>query len=67
MSAEQQVITDAALAAAQKPLKVSGDAGSAEQHNLKDLIALDQHLANKRAARRGIRQQRVVPPAGRDL
>ena len=47
------------------PSKASGDAGSVEQQNLKDLIEADKHLANKSAAGRrglGIKHVQLVPP-----
>jgi hypothetical protein len=47
------------------PAKVSGDAGSVEQHNLADQIAADRYLAAKDAAkkkRRGLRFNKIVPP-----
>lgn len=36
---------------AQGPAKVSGDAGSVEQHSLADQIAADRYLQSKAAAR----------------
>ena len=50
---------------AQGPAKVSGDAGSVEQHKLSDQIAADKHLAAKDAVKkqhRGLRFNRFVPP-----
>ncbi len=47
------------------PAKVSGDAGSVEQHSLADQIAADRYLAAKDAAkkkRRGLRFNKIVPP-----
>ena len=48
------------------PAKASGDAGSVEQHKLKDQIAADKHLANKQAVaktHRGLRFNKIVPPS----
>lgn len=53
-------LSDAIANAAAAPLKATGDTGSLEQHNLKDLIAADQYLASKRA-RRGFRISKIVP------
>ncbi len=50
---------------AQGPAKVSGDAGSMEQHSLPDQIAADRYLAAKKAARSkglGITLKKLVPP-----
>jgi hypothetical protein len=47
------------------PAKVSGDAGSVEQHSLADQIAADRYLAAKDAAKkkhRGLRFNKIVPP-----
>jgi hypothetical protein len=47
------------------PSKASGDAGSVEQQNLKDLVEADKYLANKSASRQrglGIRRVKLVPP-----
>jgi hypothetical protein len=47
------------------PAKVSGDAGSVEQHDLPDQIAADRYLAAKDAAnkkRRGLRFNKICPP-----
>ena len=47
------------------PSKASGDAGSIEQQNLKDLIEADKYLANKIASRGrglGIKRVKLVPP-----
>lgn len=48
------------------PAKASGDAGSVEQHKLKDQIAADKHLAGKDAVKkphRGLRFNKFIPPA----
>ena len=50
---------------AQGPAKASGDAGSVEQQNLKDLVEADKYLANKNAARSkglGIKLVQLIPP-----
>lgn len=50
---------------AKAPAKASGDAGSVEQHDLKDQIEADRYLASKRAAKsknRGLRFNKIVPP-----
>jgi len=50
---------------AEGPAKVSGDAGSVEQHKLTDQIEADKYLASKEAAqskKRGLRFNKFVPP-----
>ena len=50
---------------AQGPSKASGDAGSVEQHNLKDQVEADRYLQSKQAAKarkRGLRFNKLVPP-----
>lgn len=47
------------------PAKVTGDAGSIEQHPLKDQIEADKYLASKASARSkrpGIRLGKIIPP-----
>ena len=47
------------------PAKVSGDAGSVEQQNLKDLVEADKYLAQKNASRGrglGIKRVQLIPP-----
>lgn len=47
------------------PSKASGDAGSVEQQNLKDLVEADKYLANKSASRQqglGIKRVQLIPP-----
>ena len=47
------------------PKRAQGDAGSVEQHSLKDQIDTDRYLASKEAAKRpdrGIRISRLIPP-----
>ena len=50
---------------AQGPSKVTGDAGSVEQHRLTDQIAADKYLASKAAANKqghlGIRLTKLSP------
>ena len=46
------------------PAKVSGDAGSVEQHSLADQIAADRYLSSKDAAKkpsRGLRLNKFIP------
>ena len=50
---------------AHSPKSVTGDAGSVEQHSLKDQIELDRYRASKAASKskgRGIRISRMMPP-----
>jgi hypothetical protein len=50
---------------AKGPAKASGDAGSVEQHALKNQIEADRYLASKDAAkskRRGLIFNKIVPP-----
>ena len=50
---------------AQGPARVSGDAGSVEQHKLPDQIEADRYLASKKAAKsksRGLVINKLVPP-----
>ena len=52
---------------AQGPAKVTGDAGSVEQHPLPDQIEAAKFLASKEAAKqkqRGLRFNKIVPPGG---
>ncbi len=47
------------------PAKVTGDAGSVEQHPLPEQIEADRYLASKQAAkskRRGLKFNKLVPP-----
>jgi hypothetical protein len=56
---------DQLLENAQAPAKVSGDAGSVEQHPLKDQIEVDRYLNSKKAVKRkhrGLRLGKIVPP-----
>ena len=50
---------------AQGPAKVTGDAGSIEQHKITDVIEADRYLASKKAVdktKRGLRFNKLVPP-----
>jgi hypothetical protein len=49
---------------AQGPKRAQGDAGSVEQHGLKDQIEADRYLSSKEAAKKGlgVRMTKVVPP-----
>jgi hypothetical protein len=50
---------------AKRPAKAAGDAGSVEQHPLRDQIELDRYLNSKKAAKRkglGIRITKIIPP-----
>ena len=47
------------------PAKASGDAGSVDQHKLKDLVEADKHLSQKEAAKSrglGIKRVQLIPP-----
>lgn len=60
-----EVAAEALAGAVAGPRRVRGDAGEVEQHNLKDLIEVQKHLASKCAAkspRRGILFTRLKPP-----
>ena len=46
---------------AKAPAKASGDAGSVEQHNLKDQIEADKYLAFKRAELVAVQKFRRSP------
>jgi hypothetical protein len=49
---------------AQGPKRAQGDSGSVEQHDLKNQIEADRHLASKEAAKKdlGVRRTKVAPP-----
>ena len=50
---------------AEGPAKASGDAGSMEQHRLRDQIEADRYLNSKKAARSkgsGLKFSKLVPP-----
>ena len=58
-------LADAISENAQGPAKVTGDAGSVEQHSLTEQIAADRYLASKEAVgqtNRGLRFAKLVPP-----
>jgi len=57
-------LKDAILENALGPKKVTGDAGSVEQHSLQDQIAAERFLASKKASRKpglGIRLTKLSP------
>ena len=57
-------ISKAILETASGPKKVSGDAGSVEQHSISDLIEADKYLASKEAAKGkglGIKLSKIEP------
>lgn len=50
---------------AKAPAKVTGDAGSVEQHKLTEQIAADKYLASREAVnspKRGLSFNKLVPP-----
>lgn len=58
-------LADKILEVAQNPIRASGDGGSMEMPNLRDLIAADKHLkaaAGMQKPARGIRITKLVPP-----
>lgn len=58
-------LEDAIQQNARGPARVSGDAGSVEQHKLPDQIEADRYLASKKAAKsksRGLVLNKLVPP-----
>jgi hypothetical protein len=57
-------LQDAIKENARGPKRAQGDAGSVEQHDLKDQIEADRYLASKEAAKKGlgVRMTKVVPP-----
>ncbi len=57
-------LQDAIKENAQGPKRAQGDAGSVEQHDLKDQIEADRYLASKEAAKKGlgVRMTKVIPP-----
>lgn len=59
-----ETVQDAIKENAQGPKRAQGDAGSVEQHDLKDQIEADRYLASKEAAQKGlgVRMTKVVPP-----
>lgn len=64
MANENQAATEQLETAMSKPKQVTVDGVTAQAHSLPDLIAMDKHLANKRAAKKGgMRIQKIIPPA----
>jgi len=60
-------IDDSIRTNATGPAKVSGDAGSVEQHSLQDQIAADRYLSAKNAVcskYRGLKFNKLAPPGG---
>lgn len=58
-------LTDAIKENAQGPKRAQGDAGSVEQHDLKDQIEADRYLAAKGAAKnpaQALARVKIVPP-----
>ena len=58
-------LTDAIKENAQGPKRAQGDAGSVEQHDLKDQIEADKYLASKEAAKnpaKALTLVKIVPP-----
>jgi hypothetical protein len=58
-------LTDAIKENAQGPKRAQGDAGSVEQHDLKDQIEADKYLASKEAAKnpaKALARVKIVPP-----
>ncbi len=60
-----EILSETIATVATEPAKVSGDAGSAEQHKLTDLIAADKYVRAKAASRSprvGLRFVKLIPP-----
>lgn len=58
-------LTDAIKQNADGPKRAQGDAGSVEQHDLKDQIEADKYLASKEAAKnpaKALARVKIVPP-----
>jgi hypothetical protein len=58
-------LTEAIKENAQGPKRAQGDAGSVEQHDLKDQIEADRYLASKEAAKnpaKAFSRVKIVPP-----
>jgi hypothetical protein len=49
---------------AEGPAKATGDAGSVQQHPLKDQIEADRYLESKKATRKGlgVKFAKLIPP-----
>jgi hypothetical protein len=63
--AESNDLTDAIREAANAPRKTKVKSTEVEENPIGDLIAADQHLANKAAANRnhrGLRFTKIIPP-----
>lgn len=63
--AENENLDETIRQNAEGPSKASGDAGSVEQHSLRDQIEADRYLESKKAAgkkNRGLRFSKLVPP-----
>jgi hypothetical protein len=62
---DAETTSDAILSALAGPKRVSGDAGSVEQHSIPDLIAADRYVRSRCGGanpRRGLRITKLVPP-----
>lgn len=62
---QQQDLENAMIESAKGPASVSVDGTTIGQHNLRDLIELEKHLAAKRSIQKGglgIILKRLVPP-----
>ncbi len=58
-------LTDAIQQNAEGPKRAQGDAGSVEQHGLKDQIEADKYLASKEAVKnpaKAFTRVKIVPP-----
>lgn len=63
--AETSPLDDAIRENAGGPKRASGDAGSVEQHSLKDQIEADRYLNSKNATKNknlGVKITKLVPP-----
>lgn len=63
--AETNPLDDAIRENAGGPKRASGDAGSVEQHSLKDQIEADRYLNSKAAVKKkrlGIKVTKAIPP-----
>ena len=60
-----ETVEDAIRENAEGPKRAQGDAGSVEQHSLKDQIEADRYLSSKQAVqdpKRGLRFTKLAPP-----
>ena len=58
-------LTETIIENAKSAKRAKGDNGELEQHNLKDLIEVDRHIANQQAANKGAKSlkfSKIVPP-----